>query len=400
MPTPISDYLVLGGGLGGLAAAYVLALAGADVVLIDRSLPEANGALGGFTRFSGAKFSLLPAGQGLVPVAGGVENLQRVIGEVLNFCGLSGHQAIGSRDLLEDKPSAAGTNIRTYQSLVLTPSQIEHTVQLISSRIRRLVRVIDAEVLDIEHHSSRWVALGGNGKIAEGRNAVFAGGRTAGSLLRRAGATPQEGKGVDLGVRVEFLELEGIRSLRERGPDAKILMGRTRTFCLNYPGTVFRYSFRDISIPGGIVADQSEPSGNFGILTRVQGKEEAVARVLNYLRSVPREAYETAHVVRGPPFQDKMPMLQSAYGSEAADHLQKFGETMLEAGFVDWDSEHRIHFPLLDWHWDTFAVGFSHRTDRPNLFVAGDAAGHARGLLQAGVSGWLAAREALADASV
>ena len=202
MPTPISDYLVLGGGLGGLAAAYVLALAGADVVLIDRSLPEANGALGGFTRFSGAKFSLLPAGQGLVPVAGGVENLQQVIGEVLNFCGLSGHQAIGSRDLLEDKPSAAGTNIRTYQSLVLTPSQIEHTVQLISSRIRRLVRVIDAEVLDIEHHSSRWVALGGNGKIAEGRNAVFAGGRTAGSLLRRAGATPQEGKGVDLGVRV------------------------------------------------------------------------------------------------------------------------------------------------------------------------------------------------------
>ena len=80
------------------------------------------------------------------------------------------------------------------------------------------------------------------------------------------------------------------------------------------------------------MADQSEPSGNFGILTRVQGKEEAVARVLNYLRSVPREAYETAHVVRGPPFQDKMPMLQSAYGSEAADHLQKFGETMLEAG--------------------------------------------------------------------
>ena len=251
---------------------------------------------------------------------------------------------------------------------------------------------------DIEHHSSRWVALGVDGRIAESRVAIFAGGRTGGSLLRRAGATPQEGKGVDLGVRVEFLDREGIRPLRERGPDAKILMGQTRTFCLNYPGTVFRYSFQDISIPGGIVADQSEPRGNFGILTRVRGKEEAVARVLSYLRSVRREAYETAHVTRGAPFQDKMPMLQSAYGSEAADHLQKFGKVMGEMGLVDWDSEHRIHFPLLDWHWDTFGVGFSHCTDLPHLFAAGDVAGHARGLLQAGVSGWLAALEALADA--
>ncbi|MER8722335.1 FAD-binding protein [Mesorhizobium sp. M0999] len=400
MSSKTADHIVLGGGLGGLACAYALAELGSKVVLIDRSLPEAKGALGGFTRFSGAKFSLLPAGQGLMPVAGGLGNLRKTIDEVLNFCGLGGRQTIGSEDVFEDKPIAPGTNIRTYESIVLTPYEIEAAVQLISDRVRNRVHVVDAGVNDLRRISSQWVALGSDGEIARAPVAIFAGGRTGGSLLKRAGAIPQEGKGVDLGIRVEFLDRRAISSLRAKGPDAKILAGKTRTFCLNCPGTVFRYSFRDISIPGGIVADQSEPSGNFGILARVRGKDETVENVLNYLRSVPKDAYEAAAVVRGPPFQNKMSMLQSAYGSDVAGQLQSFGETMGTVGLVDWNSEHRIHFPLLDWHWDTFGVGHSHRTTEPNLFVAGDSAGHARGLLQAGVSGWLAANEALAHATV
>lgn len=394
------DYLVIGGGLGGLTAAYVLATAGLDVVLIDRSLPEGGRSLGGFTRFSGAKFSLLPAGKGLAPVAGGVENLSEAIRAVLDFCGLGNRVAVGSQNTLEDQPLGAHANIRSYQSIILTPSEVGDLVERVSSRVRPLVRVVDAIVDDLELNALHWVASANGRAIAKARVAIFCGGRMGGTLLRRAGATPQEGKGIDLGVRVEFLERDGARQLRENGPDAKILIGPTRTFCLNYPGTVFRYGFRDITIPGGIVAGPTVPGANFGILTRVVGKDESLVRILRYLRDIPRADYEAVRVVKGPPFQDKMDMLKSAYGSEAAGQLREFGTALGELGLVDWAMEHRIHFPLLDWHWDTFAVGHTHCTDRPNLFVAGDAAGHARGLLQAGVSGWLAAREVLANAGV
>ncbi|WP_245267580.1 FAD-dependent oxidoreductase [Mesorhizobium sp. WSM1293] len=394
------DYLVIGGGLGGLTAANVLAEAGCDVVLVDRSLPEARGALGGFTRFSGAKFSLLPAGQGLAPVAGGLGALRATTQDVLAFCDLADHSAVGSLDLLDDQPIGAQASMRAYQSIVLTPQQVERLVERISGKVGASIRVIDAGIDELRPGPSGWLAFSRGGAIVEGRVAIFCGGRMGGTLLRRAGAMPQEGKGIDLGVRIEFAERESLRALRDRGPDAKILIGPTRTFCLNSPGTIFRYGFRQITIPGGIVADTSERGANFGILTRVQGKEDRLGRVLRALRTVPPAEYEAAPTVKGAPFQDKTAILESAYGFEVVGHLKKFAETLGELGLVDWTSEHRIHFPLLDWHWDTFAVGHSHRTSQPNLFVAGDAAGHARGLLQAGVSGWLAAREALADASL
>lgn len=51
--------------------------------------------------------------------------------------------------------------------------------------------------------------------------------------------------------------------------------------------------------------------------------------------------------------------------------------------------------PLLDWHWHTFATPSSHLTSLPGVYALGDSSGHARGLLQASVSGWLAAEEYL-----
>lgn len=394
------DFLIVGGGLGGLSAAYVLRDAGLDVVLVDRSLPEADGSLGGFTRFSGAKFSLLPAGQGLAAVAGGIEKLQATIADVLAFCGLSEESAVGSRDVLSDQPIGAQANVRAYKSIVLTPQEVEQLVRRVSAKVGSSIRVIDAGVDELRQVSSGWLACSNGKAIVEARIAIFCGGRTGGELLRRAGAIPQEGKGIDLGVRIEFSDRESLRALRDRGPDAKILIGPTRTFCVNSPGTIFRYGFRQVTIPGGIVADAAERSANFGILTRVRGKEERLGRVMQAIGTARPAEYEAAHLVKGAPFQDKAAILESAYGSEVVGHLQSFAETLGELGLVDWAAEHRIHFPLLDWHWDTFAVGNSHRTSQPNLFVAGDAAGHARGLLQAGVSGWLAALEALADARI
>lgn len=395
MPGRFGDQIIVGGGLGGLTSAYVLAAKGKNVVLIDRSLPDANGALGGFTKFSGAKFSLLPAGQGLIPVAGTVEKLQEVTRQVLQFFGIENKRASETRDDLADTPIAGGGVIRKYESIVLTPREIEHAIELISHRVGGSVHIIDAEVSELRRTDSQWIAVGTGGEIARAPFVIFAAGRTGGSLLRRAGATPQKGKGIDVGIRIEFLDRDALLPLRERGPDAKILMGRTRTFCLNHPGIVHRYPFHDISIPGGIVAEHHHPRANVGILTRVAEKQAVLDTLLLHIRTLPKAAYEDATLVRGVTLHDKVSMITAAYGSSVAEELQSFVEMLNKLGLMDCEREHKIHFPLLDWHWDTFGIGSTHQTDQPGLFVAGDSAGHARGLLQAGVSGWLAAHELL-----
>ena len=55
------DLVVIGGGLGGMAAAFKSKGSRRKIALLDDSLPAAGGRLGGFAKFSGAKFSLLPA---------------------------------------------------------------------------------------------------------------------------------------------------------------------------------------------------------------------------------------------------------------------------------------------------------------------------------------------------
>ena len=393
-----AEFIVIGGGLSGLVAAHVLSRRGAAVILLDRSLPDGKGVLGGFTGFSGAKFSLLPAGQGLVPAAGSLERLREATDDVLALLDIRSRVESGAGDTSADEPLAGSGAIRRYRSIVLTPPEVARTIEIISGRVRKAVQVIGVEATRLSADGREWVASDADGEIARAGSVLFAAGRTGGTLLRDAGATPQEGKGVDLGVRVEFLDYQALWPLREQGPDAKILMGRTRTFCLNHPGTIYRYAFRGISIPGGIVAHHGERRANVGILTRVSPKQATIDDVLRRLAGLKPTEYELAPVVHGPPFQDKLPVLRATYGEALAEELQAFAKMLGDANLVDWDRPHKVHFPLLDWHWDVFAVGSTHQADRPGLYVAGDAAGHARGLLQAGVSGWLAAHEMLSDA--
>ena len=82
------DVAIIGGGLTGILAAIRLIKEGVKVALIDNPLPLANGKIGGFVRFSGAKFSLPPAGMGLVPVAGSIERLMVTINKVTEILGL------------------------------------------------------------------------------------------------------------------------------------------------------------------------------------------------------------------------------------------------------------------------------------------------------------------------
>lgn len=393
----ICDVAVVGGGLAGMVAAIKCAANGKKVVLIDYPVRAQDSTWGGFAPFSGAKFSLPPAGMGLSPIAGGRDKLQKVIDEIIGLLGLnqfvrSPRQRTVSEDQLL-RPN--GLKLRKYESIVLTPSEIAELICGLKNRIPKDV-VVKRDVCE------RLRRLGSIFEIRTTQSgtirsdcAIVAAGRSMRDIILPEELKCTSGKGIDFGVRIEFANKEALKNLRDLGPDAKIIDGECRTFCLNYPGKVFRYSYRNTLIPGGIVANQDHQSSNFGILLRSPRKEEKLTSILKAIEVLGLSGKELAITEGQSGLSSSEEMLTSIFGRETFESLRSFCQKIGESDFVDWSQTHVVHIPLLDWHWPTYAVENSLRTNLQNLWVVGDISGHARGLLQAAVSGWLAADDYL-----
>lgn len=395
-----TEVVIIGGGLAGMMAALRLIKSNCHVTLIDHSLPQAEGQLGGFAKFSGAKFSLPPAGLGLLPVAGSVENLELKIKEVWSVLELEGKSAEGSHDKAIEQSDllGRGTVLRKYSSAVLTPSEIDDLVRRLTVQIGRVARIVNAHATKLVRSGTGWdVHISKEGQIAEiiSAKAVFyAGGRLSSTILINAGASTVAGKGLDLGLRVEFSDKRALGNLRAMGADAKLINGDCRTFCLNSPGLIYRYPFKDITIPGGVVASEAEKSANVGLLVRVKDKKQILRKVVDRCAERYSEilAYSESWV-SSPPLNGGERLIASIYGEETFTKLRDFAIVLDKSYMVDWSSPHKIHLPLIDWHWDVFCGPNSHRTSLEGVFALGDSAGHARGLMQAGLSGWIAAEE-------
>ncbi len=389
--------VVIGGGLAGTLAALRLSRDCDNVTVIDESVPAANGRLGGFAEFSGAKFSMLPAGQGLIRVAGSASRVQAVSREVLNELGLDDLCAASMKNPFYE--ASDGLSLRSYESILVSPTRMAALLSRLTERLGKLVSLENGRVVFLSKISRGWITSLSNGRSMVADAVIYAGGRTGGNLLELAGAKPQVGKGIDVGVRMNFPDGAGLARLRRMGADAKFLSGRCRTFCLNHPGNVYRYPFDGYSIPGGVVAGPSVQSANVGILLRLGEK----ARVLQSTREVVEAnlltGYDVGALTRTCGLADKNALVNQAWGSEVVEELEAFLDLLATDGLVDWSVPHEVLWPLLDWHWPVFALPNSFRTTQERLYVAGDSAGHARGLLQAAVAGWLAA-EALVNETV
>lgn len=394
-----ADVLIVGGGLAGLVAAKQISRGSRrKVILVDSPLREADGSLGGFARFSGAKFSLPPAGLGLVPIVGTRAKLDRVCDDVLNLLGLHGLRRVVSSDVSappDNSPRAGRLNLRQYESIVLTPGEMTALVLRLEASLDAQVTTIRGACTSISQEGGGWTVkvLTDSDEITVAASiVVVAGGRASGLDLSALGAVPTMGKGIDVGLRVEFIG-DGLDKLRNIGPDAKLIMGSCRTFCLNVPGKIFGHSFRGVLIPGGVVADAGTQTSNVGILCRLdvdkaEWLESFFSRIsmIDYDLSVPLSSI-------GSSFSELKGLLEQLYGNDTADQLLRFLRLLGSEGFVDWDREHRFYLPLLDWYWSTFAESETFETSVPSLYVIGDQSGHARGLLQAAVSGWLLAEQ-------
>ena len=396
------DAAVVGGGLSGLCAALHLGGVGVKTILLDSGVKADDHALGGFARFSGAKFSLPPAGMGLLPIVGSQDKFVEYIRTVLEILGLNKKFPVTSFDTkvhFREEEIIPGVTTRKYESIVLTPSEIGETIDRLAERVRTVATVKTGRCLGISRMDKGWVV---EYVLLEeptphslwSESVFFAGGRTGSELLVAAGCTETNGKGLDVGVRVEFPDKDNLKKLRDLGPDAKILSGACRTFCLNVPGKIHRYNWGAISIPGGVVAEASHHAGNVGILYRHKIKGEALADIIDRVK----EEFE-----RHPPsffsdhgfLADAQTIVGNAYGAQVAYAIETFGELLQDLGLVNWHRPHYIHLPLLDWHWATFAMPGTFGSTARGLYVLGDSSGHARGLLQAALSGYIAAKEYL-----
>lgn len=390
-----ANVVVIGGGLAGIIATVRLMQMGARVVLIDNPLPESVGRLGGFSRFSGAKFSFPPAGMGLAPVAGSIDRLNQVIDKVVCELGLTGRQYAESID--QSRDLGGGVTFRRYQSIVLLPQEMEAMLDRLTGKISRGAVVVKGRATRLDYVADRWSIQGRadhNDFLVNAETVFYAAGRLSEGLLLHAGALPTEGKGMDIGVRLEFDDKASIERLAALGPDAKIVRGRFRTFCLNSPGTIYRYPFKNITIAGGIVAEASSERANVGILMRVPNKELRLQEILNAAgQCYPQLISESSHTSSGSDFFTPPLVLERLYGSDDVTQLTAFVREITALGLIDISQPYRVHMPLIDWHWHTFSHAGSHKTNLPSVYALGDSSGHARGLLQAAVSGWLAAEE-------
>ncbi|MHC8345921.1 hypothetical protein [Pseudomonas sp. RT6P73] len=387
---------IIGGGMAGALAAVRLGMLGVEYIIIDEPLPAADEKIGGFARFSGAKFSLPPAGLGLVPIAGTLENLQSVISQILIVLGLQQKQAAVSTDT--SRCASEIKELRKYDSIVLLPDEIESLLNKLELLVSSKGSVVYGRATEFVGGSRSWLVkvLNSGGHVLDIKceSVFYSAGRLSNGLLLDAGAQPTDGKGIDVGVRVEFLNKDALQNLRAMGPDAKIIKGACRTFCLNSPGHIYRYEHSGISIPGGVVAEQAVLTANVGLLMRLKNKSGFLRDVWPTLKELDSVFRDSSKIIfSGGTKFGLQPVMRNVFGDKIASEIEGFAEYLIDGNLWDKSYDYRIHLPLLDWHWSTFAIANSHQTTVPGLYALGDSSGHARGLLQAGASGWLAAEE-------
>ncbi len=389
------DLVIIGGGLAGLMAAWRAEAFGLSPVLINVGVPGTADSLGGFAPFSGAKFSLFPAGTGLAPLVGGNEKLIQRYGTICSdFLKLGFAEFNVSPDDLMGREVRGddGLSYRNYHSILLTPTRVAQLLAALAARLTNSV-ILPAIVASIDVNDGGFFRVHlVDGDIVSARKLIMAAGRLGASLLKLANVRETPGKGIDVGIRLEFETRAPVVGLRGLGPDAKFIAGGVRTFCLNSPGKIFHYPGAGFRLPGGIVAESDWPQSNVGILCRL-GDRDAVIRHVEEMAPA-RDAAPLAFEGRGERFEWTDHAL-ALVGADTALRIDRFIQLLAESGLVALPPSYTVHYPLLDWHWPVFSQPGRLATGVPGLLAAGDMSGHARGLMQAALMGLLAVEEAL-----
>ena len=391
----VYEVAIVGGGLAGLMAAARAETLGASVVLIDASVVSTAGSLGGFAPFSGAKFSLFPAGTGIGPIVGGDDALiarYRQVCTIIAALGFPRFEVTDRQLMGAESSTKQDLSYRRYHSILLSTLEMTSLVSALSARLShtKVVRA-NATHIAVSGGAPFEIQLGTRDVIV-GKTLIMAAGRLGSGLLEAASVPQTSGKGIDIGVRLAFDDRVSVAGLRELGPDAKFMAAGVRTFCLNSPGRIFHYPGLGYSLPGGVVAEADWPESNVGVLCRLPDRAA-------FLREFSRQTPPLGALPLSQPGSGLdlgwSESSRKSIGEQVAKRIDEFVVKLENSGLVKLPNRYVVHYPLLDWYWPVFSLPGRLTTAVPGLFATGDASGHARGLMQAAVMGILAAEEAL-----
>lgn len=437
------EIIIIGAGPAGLFAALGLENLGAGKILLVEQGPDLGerhrdtpGGLlcgwGGAGAFSDGKLILSPEVGGflsdLVPLDD-LSNLIREVDSIYQELGAPSELYGGdadSQEILKSKARQAG--------LIFVPTHLRHigteNCQRVLSRLKeRLAGRIEIRTRCRAHHimvkngAVIGVALD-NGEEVEGGSVIAAPGRAGAAWIReeaRRLGIPSVPSPVDIGVRVE-VPAPVLAPLTEAAYEAKLIYysrtfdDKVRTFCMNPYGEVVLEELNGlITVNGHSYTSRKTENSNFAILVSSMFTEP-FDDPISYGQYIAR----LANLLGQGALVQRLGDLQAGRRTTAA-RLERCltRPTLKEAtpGDLSFVLPYRCLKDILEMleALDTLVPGindrhtllygvevkfYSHRlkltsdlaTPIRNLFIIGDGAGITRGLIQASVSGLIAAR--------
>ncbi len=455
-PVRAWDAVVVGAGAAGIFAARELGLGGARVLLLemgeglpDRRCPQREvgsgcrrcvhcrllSGWGGAGAYSDGKLSLSPRVGGflaevlpdaeLAPLIGYVDGVYRDHGapEKVHGADRAVSRSLGRR------ASAAG--------LVLVDNPVRHMGtdvcrEVLGRLYREVARKAEVrfgarcEAVEVEGGRAVGVRVGGERVPAEA--VVLAPGRLGAPWLREVAAglgVPTRPNPVDIGVRVEcpapvLEEVTGPLYEAKLYYTAPTFGDEVRTFCMNPRGEVVHEVYDDcLTVNGHAYADARSAATNFALLVKTSFTHpfddpiaygKSIARLANLLsggvlvqrfvdlragrRSTPERIAEAAvaptlHDAAPGDVAFALPHRHVVGLVEALDALDRFCPGLSGPDTLLYATEVKFYSNRL-------ALDASLQTPVGGLYGAGDGVGVSRGLMQASVSGVVAARSILA----
>lgn len=383
--------------------------------------------------YSDGKVSFWPAGSGLLPLAGDMDTMLALDEELrLYYQGLRGSGSVttcgsGSRGLRRELRDHA-IELKAYDVTHAGSEAVQEFYEDKQKRLRALGVVLQpgARVADIlpekgnvykiiwEGQGARHFATAPAVSLGPGK----ASGRWLRHILDKLGVQ-REHTEIEHGVRIE-MPYQVTQHIARCHRDAKIKLSaddgsEVRTFCLCQRGFVLAAYYDDMTtVSGYSLRDRFSENTNLALLNRislppgsdpylsllpdVQAQNEragggaTVQRLCDFLA----DAETSAEDLRDNPVR---PTLTSAAPGRLILYSHRQTRRNLECAVQKLDRVcpgfgsplNLVYGPVLEKCWDRVKLA-GMETTAPGVYVVGDAAGHARGLVQAAATGLIAAR--------